>query len=182
MNMVVLVDTCAVINFMHIDRFLLFEHLRYTPLTTVFVRLEFEHGRAESRAYFHALLVRNKLTLAPLEIGDLVRMASIPRSKRASDAELSCFVLAQRYGCKAMTDDEKAIKFASSYLGFAPKDVLRLVDLLLAAYEAYILGDSDLRSLQATLAANRFRIGTDLCAEAARRRLMSARGWASDSA
>ena len=176
MNKVVVIDTCAVIHLMYVNRFDLLEALRYSVLTTMSVQLEFDEGHDDSRNYFHSLVKRGKINRIPLEIDDLIRMASIPRSKRASDAELSCFVVAQRIGCRAMTDDEKAIKFVINHLGIDLKDILRLVDLLLEAYEAYLLSDHDLRSMQQTLDDNKFKIKMDLATEAARRRLMSSLG------
>jgi len=173
MNRVVAIDTCAIIHLMYIDSFRLLEMLRYSVLTTVFVRLEFDGGHEDSRSYFYSLVKRGRIEQIVLDIEDLIRMASLPRSKRASDAELSCFVVAQRFGCITMTDDEKAIRFARNHLGIDLSDVLRLVDLLLEAYDAYLLGDHDLRSMQKTLAENRFAIKMDLANEAARRRLMS---------
>lgn len=173
---VVVIDTCAIINLMFINRFDLLEALKYSVLTTMSVQLEFDEGHDNSRKYFYSLVERGKISRIPLEIDDLIRMASIPKSKRASDAELSCFVVARRIGCRTMTDDERAIKFVRNHLGIDLKDVLRLVDVLLEAYEDYLLGDGDLRSIQQTLDDNRFKIMIDLAAEAARRRLMSLSG------
>jgi len=156
MNEAVVIDTCAIIHLMYIDNFRLLEALKYSVLTTVFVQLEFEGGHEHSRKYFYSLVERGRIRQIVLEVEDLITMANLPKSKRASDAELSCFVVAQRIGCRTMTDDEKAIKFAKNHLGIDLKDVLRLVDLLFEAYEAYLLGDHDLRSIQQTLEANKF--------------------------
>lgn len=176
MKRVVVIDTCAIIHFMYIDSFRLLGALGYSALTTVFVQLEFDGGHEKSRAYFYSLIQNGRISHISLEVEDLITMANLPRSKRASDAELSCFVVAQRIGCRTMTDDEKAIKYARNRFGFDLEDVLRLVDVLLEAYEAYQLGDDDLRSIQQTLEANKFKIMVDLAAEAARRRLMSSAG------
>ncbi len=173
MNRVVAIDTCAIINLMHIESFWLLERLKYSPVTTALVRLEFDLGHDESRDYFYKLLTRARITLIPLHIEDLITIANLPRSRRASDAELSCFVVAQRVGCRAMTDDNNAIKYARNHLGIDTTDVLRLVDLLLESYSACLLGDQDLRSIQQILENNRFRIPTDLVAEGARRRLFT---------
>jgi predicted nucleic acid-binding protein len=173
---VVVIDTCAIINFMHIDSFRLLGALGYSALTTVFVQLEFDGGHEKSRTYFYSLIQNGKVSHIPLEVEDLITMANLPRSKRASDAELSCFVVAQRIGCRTMTDDEKAIKYARNHLGFDLEDILRLVDVLFESYEAYLLGDDDLRSMQQILEKNKFKILIDLVAEAARRRLMSSSG------
>ena len=158
---------------MYIDRFNLLEGLKYSALTTVFVQLEFDLGHEDSRNYFYSLIQRNKLNSIALEIDDLVEMASLPRSKRASDAELSCFVVTRRLGCRMMTDDGKAIKFAINHLSVNSNDVFGLVDLLLEAYDGYLLGDHDLRSIQQTLAVKKFKIQIDLATEAPRRRLMT---------
>lgn len=173
MKKVVVIDTCAIIHLMHINSFRLLEGLRYSALTTVFVQLEFDEGYEDSREYFHSLVEGERIRQIVLEVEDLITMANLPKSKRASDAELSCFVVAQRIGCRTMTDDEKAIKFARNHLGIDLRDVLRLVDLLFEAYSAYLLGDHDLRSIQQTLEVKKFKIKTDLATEAARRRLMS---------
>jgi len=172
-NRVVVIDTCAIIHLMYIDSFRLFEALRYSVLTTVFVRLEFDGGHEDSCSYFYSLVESERIEQIVLDVEDLIRMASLPRSKRASDAELSCFVVAQRIGCRTMTDDDKAIKFARNHLGVDLSDVLRLVDLLLEAYDAYLLGDHDLRSIQQTLDSNKFKLKVDLAFEAARRRFVS---------
>lgn len=172
MNKVVVIDTSAIIHIMYISHFNLLENLKYSSLTTIFVQLEFDEGHEDSRRYFYSLIEREKMQLIPLEIEDLIEMANVPRSKRASDAELSCFVVARRLGCRAMTDDNKAIKFAKRHLGLNAQVIFRLVDLLLEAYDVYLLGDSDLRSIQQTLADNKFTIPRDLVAEGARRRLM----------
>jgi hypothetical protein len=158
---------------MHIDSFRLLGALGYSALTTVFVQLEFDGGHENSRVYFYSLIQNGKISRIPLAVEDLITMAGLPRSRQASDAELSCFVVAQRIGCRAMTDDEKAIKYIRNHLDFDLENVLRLVDILLEAYETYQLGDDDLRSMQRTLQANKFKILIDLATEAARRRLMS---------
>ena len=176
MKRVVVIDTCAIIHFMHIDSFWLLGALRYSALATVFVQLEFDGGHEKSGAYFYSLIQNGKMSHIPLAVEDLMTMASLPRSRQASDAELSCFVVAQRIGCRTMTDDEKAIKYARHHLGFDLEDVLRLVDILFESYEAYLLGDDDLRSMQQMLEKNKFKILFDLAAEAARRRLMSSSG------
>lgn len=173
MNQVVVIDTCAIIHLMYIDHFNLLENLKYSALTTIFVQLEFDNGHDDSRRYFYSLLGRGKLTSIALEIDDLIEMANLPRSKRASDAELSCFVVARRLGCRIMTDDGKVIKFAVNHLDISSKDVFGLVELLLEAYEAYLLGEHELRSMQATLESNKFKVKFDLATEAARRGLMA---------
>jgi hypothetical protein len=75
-----------------------------------------------------------------------------------------------------MTDDKNAVRFLKSHLGFDWADVVSLVDLLIEANHAYLLGDHDLRSIQKTLKDNSFHIKIDLVAEAARRRLLSSPG------
>lgn len=173
MNRVVAIDTCAIIHLKYIDSFRLLEALRYSVLTTMFVRLEFDGGHDDSRSYFYSLVRSGKIQQITLDVEDLIWMASMSPSKRASDAELSCFAVAQHIGCRTMTDDDKAIKFARNHLGIGSSDVLRLVDLLLEAYDAYLLGDDDMRSMQQTLKDNSFKLKMDLAAEAARRRLIS---------
>lgn len=173
MDGVVAIDTCGIIHLMYIESFWLLERLKYSPVTTALVRLEFDLGHDESRDYFYKLLKRARITLIPLQIEDLITMANLPRSRRASDAELSCFLVAQRVGCRAMTDDYNAIKYARNHLGIDATDVFRLVYLLFEAYGAQFVRDQDLRSFQETLKNSRFLIPFDLAAEAARRRLMS---------
>jgi hypothetical protein len=170
------INTCAIIHLMHINRFNLLENLNYSALTTMFVQLEFDQGHDDSHRYFYSLLERGKLSSIPLEIDDLIEMANVPESKHASDAELSCFVVARRLGCRTITDDGNAIKFAKRHLGMDLKDILQLVDLIFEAYEVYVLGDYDLRSIQATLAFNKFTLKFDLATEAARRHLMASAG------
>jgi len=175
-NKVVAIDTCAIIHLMHIDGFRLLEALKYSTLTTVFVQLEFDQGHEDSRDYFYFLIEKKKVHKIVLDVEDLITMANLPKSRQASDAELSCFVVAQRIGCRTMTDDENAIKFARNHLDIGLSGILRLVDLLFEAYEAYLLGDHDLRSMQQILEDNKFRIKMDLATEAARRRLISSPG------
>jgi predicted nucleic acid-binding protein len=176
MNRVLVIDTCSFINLMHIKRFGLLNNLKYSALTTIFVELEFEDGHEDSREFFRSLISSKSIQLMPLQIEDLIQMANVPESKRASDAELSCFVVAQRLGCQAMTDDKNAVRFLRNHLRFDWSDVLGLVHLLLEAYQNYLLGDEDLRSIQKTLKANKFHIKFDLACEAARRRLLSSPG------
>lgn len=173
MSNVVAIDTCSVINLKNINKFWVLEQLKYSCLTTVFVQLEFEKGYEESRIFFEALLNSQKIDRIALEIDDLITMAHLPKSKRASDAELSCFIVSQRLGCKTMTDDKKAIKFALNNLSMDKNQVIMLSDLLFEAYNCFILSDNDLREIQKVLAAHKFIINYDLACEAARRRIMN---------
>ena len=176
MNRVLVIDTCAIIHLMYIERFGLLEDLKYSALTTILVQLEFDGGHKDTRQFFYSLIKDQGIQLIPLEIEDLIQMANVTESKRASDAELSWFVVAQRIGCRTMTDDKNAVKFLKNHLGFDWNEVLGLVHLLLEAYSAYLLGDHDLRSIQKTLKDNKFHVKIDLVSEAARRRLMSSPG------
>lgn len=176
MNKGLVIDTCAIIHLMHVRRFDLLRGLKYSPLSTIFVQLEFDDGHEDSRRFYYSLIDNQRLQLIPLEIEDLIDMANIPESKRISDAELSCFVVAQRIGCRTMTDDKSAVNFLKNHLRFDWNDVVGLVHLLLEAYDTYRLGDDDLRSIQEILEENKFYIKFDLACEAARRRLMSSHG------
>jgi predicted nucleic acid-binding protein len=100
---VIAIDTCAIINFRCINRFNLLKLLRYSVITTVHVQLEFEQGHSDSLSYYTKLINSGEIARFPLEIEDLVEMSNVPQSKRASDAELSCFVVARRIGGKVMT-------------------------------------------------------------------------------
>ena len=173
MTRVAVLDTCLIINLRHIQRPALLDGLRYYPLTTVFVSMEFERGRPESLEFFEFLIEAGRLEQIPLEIEDLVDMASVPESRLASDAELSCFVVARRLGCQVMTDDSPAIKFLCRHLMMDPERVTRTGDLLLEAFEAYILSEYELREIQEKLARSRFKFPFDLAEEALSRRLMS---------
>lgn len=173
MSKVVAIDTCAIIHFMYINKFRIMESLKYYPITTEFVKLEFDNGHQDSREYFYTLVKNGKIRHIPLEVDDLIMMARHPKSKKASNAELSCFVMSQKLGCKSMTDDERAIKYAVNILGLATSDILRLIDILFEAYFQFLLGDDDLENIQKILAANNFTIKGNLHHEAARRRLMS---------
>jgi len=169
---VVAIDTCAIIHFMYIDRFHLLKLLRYSVITTVYVQLEFEQGHSNSLAYYTRLINSGEIKRFPLEIEDLVEMSNVPQSKRASDAELSCFVVAKRIGGKVMTDDRKAINYIQRYIQMPTGSVAQLVEILIEAYLENHLGDHELRPIQQTLANNQFMIKIDLANEAARRRLM----------
>jgi len=175
---VVAIDTCAIIHLMHIQRFFLLKVLGYSVITTVYVQLEFEKGYASSREYFFKLLNTGEILRFPLEIDDLVAMANfhnsnLPNSKRVSDAELSCFVVANRIGGKVMTDDTEAIKYIKRYSSIPPEIVITLFDVLLEAYKNYWLLDHELRSIQETLSTKQFDFKYDLVVECARRRWMT---------
>ncbi|OCQ95084.1 hypothetical protein BCD64_27360 [Nostoc sp. MBR 210] len=172
MRGVVAIDTCAIIHFMYISRFHLLKLLGYSVITTVYVQLEFEQGHSSSLAYYTKLINSGEITRFTLEIEDLVEMSSVPQSKRASDAELSCFVVAKRIGGKVMTDDRKAINYIQRYIQMPTGSITQLVEILIEAYLENHLGDYELRSIQQTLAENQFIIKVDLANEAAKRRWM----------
>ncbi|MBD0261546.1 MAG: hypothetical protein ICV78_02180 [Tolypothrix sp. Co-bin9] len=141
-------------------------------ITTVYVQLEFEQGHSSSLAYYTKLINSGEITKFPLEIEDLVEMSNVPQSKRASDAELSCFVVAKRIGGKVMTDDRKAINYIQRYIQMPTDSITQLVEVLIEAYLENYLGDHELRPIQQTLADNKFIIKIDLANEAAKRRWM----------
>ena len=172
MREVVAIDTCAVIHFMYINRFYLLKLLGYSVITTVYVQLEFEQGHSDSLTYYSKLVNSGEVSRFPLEIEDLVEMSNVPQSKRASDAELSCFIVAKRIGGKVMTDDRRAINYIKQYVQMPPGSVTELVEVLIEAYLKNHLGDHELRPIQKTLADNQFVIKTDLATEAAKRRWM----------
>lgn len=172
MRGVVAIDTCAIIHFMYINRFHLLKLLEYSVITTVYVQLEFEQGHSSSLDYYTKLIKSGEITRFPLEIEDLVEMSNVPESKRASDAELSCFVVAKRIGGKVMTDDRKAINYIQRYIQMPTGSITQLVEILIEAYLENHLGDHELRLIQQTLAGNQFIIKTDLANEAPRRRWM----------
>lgn len=172
MREVVAIDTCAIIHFMYVNRFHLLKLLGYSVITTVYVQLEFEQGHSSSLAYYTKLINSGEITIFPLEIEDLVEMSNVPQSKRASDAELSCFVIAKRISGKVMTDDRKAINYIQRYIQMPTGSVTQLVEILIEAYLENHLGDHELRPIQQTLADNQFIIKIDLANEAAKRRWM----------
>lgn len=172
MKGVVAIDTCAIIHFMHIDRFHLLRLLGYSVITTVYVQLEFEQGHTNSLAYYKKLISSSEIARFPLELEDLVEMSNVPQSKRASDAELSCFVVAKRIGGKVMTDDKKAINYIQRHIQMPTGSITQLVEIIIEAYLKNHLGDHELRPIQKTLENNKFIIKTDLATEAARRRWM----------
>ena len=175
MKGVVTIDKCSILNLMYISRFNLFKALRYSVITTIYVELEFENAKQkypDSFNYFSNLISSGEISKFSLEIEDLVEMSNIPQSKRASDAELSCFVVAKRIGAKVMTDDRKAIKYIQQYIKMPSGDIIQLVDFLIQAYLENYLGDYELREIQKTLADNKFFIKMDLPYEAAKRKLM----------
>lgn len=172
MSRTVTIDTCAIIHFMYINRFHLLKLLGYSVISTVHVQLEFEQGHSESLAYYTKLVNSGEISRFPLEIEDLVEMSNVPQSKRASDAELSCFVVAKRIGGKVMTDDARAIKYIQKYIQMPPDSVTQLVEILIEAYLENHVGDHELRKIQKILADNKFVIKMDLVNEAAKRRWM----------
>lgn len=175
MKIALTIDKCSILNFMHIDRFYLLKSLRYSVLTTIHVQLEFEnakHKYPNSFTYFNNLLNSGEIVKFPLQIEDLVEMSTVPQSKRASDAELSCFVVAKRIGCQVMTDDEKAVRYIQRHIQMPLGSITNLVKILIEAYSEYHLGDHDLKLIQQILKDNKFDIKFDLAQEAAKRRLM----------
>ena len=173
MKGVVAIDTCAIVHFMYINRFHLLKLLGYSVITTVYVQLEFERGHSNSLIYYMRLVNSGEIIRFPLEIEDLVEMSNVPKSKRASDAELSCFVVAKRIGGKVMTDDDRAINYIQRYIQMPQGSVTQLVEILIEAYLNNHLGDHELRLIQQTLANNKFKIKDDLANEAAKRRWMT---------
>ncbi len=175
MKGVVTIDNCSILNFMYINRFYLLKALGYSVITTVHVQLEFEnakHKYPDSLAYFSNLVNSGEISRFSLQIEDLVEMSTVPQSKRASDAELSCFVVAKRIGGKVMTDDGKAINYIQRYIQMSPGSVTKLVEILIEAYLENHLGDHELRPIQKMLADHKFVIKIDLANEAAKRRWM----------
>ena len=166
------IDTCAIIHLKYISRFYLLKKLGYSVITTVYVQLEFERGHDNSLDCRTNFFDSNEILQFPLEIEDLVEMSKVPQSKRASDAELSCFVVARRIGGKVMTDDEKAIKYLKRHMTMPVNSITKLVEILIEAYLKNHLGDHELKSIQQTLADKKFVIKIDLAKEAARRRWM----------
>jgi hypothetical protein len=157
---------------MYINRFHLLKLLGYSVITTVYVQLEFEQGHFDSLSYYKRLINSGEITRFPLEIEDLVEMSNVPQSKRASDAELSCFVVARRIDGRVLTDDRTAINYIQRYIQMPTGSITQLVEVLIEAYLANHLGDHELRPIQKTLADNQFIIKIDLANEAAKRRWM----------
>lgn len=160
---------------MHINRFHLLKALGYYAITTIYVQLEFENSRQKypgSFIYFSDLVSSGEISKFPLELEDLVEMSNVPQSKRASDAELSCFVVAKRIGSKVMTDDDRAVKYIQRYITMPPGSVTQLVEILIEAYLENHLGDHELRAIQKTLTDHKFVIKIDLANESAKRRWM----------
>ena len=177
MKGVVAIDKCSILNLMYISRFNLFKALGYYVITTIYVELEFENAKQkypDSFNYFSSLISSGEISKFSLDIEDLVEMSNIPQSKRASDAELSCFIVAKRIGAKVMTDDRKAIKHIQRYIQMPSSDIIQLVEYLIQAYLENYLGDYELREIQKTLKNNKFSINMDLAYEAAKRKLMTA--------
>ena len=175
MKGVVTIDKCSILNFMHISRFYLLKALGYSVITTIYVQLEFENSKQkypDSFAYFSNLVGSGEISRFPLELEDLVEMSNVPQSKRASDAELSCFVVAKRISSKVMTDDGRAVKYIQRYIQMPPGNVTQLVEVLIEAYLENHLGDHELRAIQKTLADHKFVIKIDLANESAKRRWM----------
>jgi predicted nucleic acid-binding protein len=160
---------------MHINRFYLLKALGYSVITTIYVQLEFENSRQkypDSFTYFSGLVNSGEVSRFPLQIEDLIEMSNVPQSKRASDAELSCFIVAKRINGKVMTDDRKAIKYIRRYIEIPPGSITQLVEVLIEAYLENHLGDHELRPIQKTLKDHKFFIPIDLANEAAKRRWM----------
>jgi predicted nucleic acid-binding protein len=152
---VVAIDTCAIIHFMYINRFHLLKLLGYSVITTVYVQLEFEQGHSDSLSFYKRLTNSGEITRFPLEIEDLVEMSNVPQSKRASDAELSCFVVARRIGGKVLTDDRKAINYIQRYIQMPTGSITQLVEVLIEAYLANHLGDHELIPILCNVALNK---------------------------
>ena len=173
MHSIVVIDTCAFIHVRCINCFYLLENLRYSCLSTKFVQLEIDYSREEAKESFYSLLNGGKISIIPLQIGDLIEMAAYLETRRLSNSELSCFVLTKRHGYKTMTDDEPAIKFALNILGLDQKQIIRLFDILMEAYEKSIINDGDIEEFQEKLRRKKFMFHKDLLEEAAKRKFYS---------
>jgi predicted nucleic acid-binding protein len=171
----VTIDKCSILNLKHINRFYLLKFLGYSVITTIYVQLEFENSKQkypDSFDYFRNLVNSREISRFPLELEDLVEMSNVPQSKRASDAELSCFIVAKRIGGQVLTDDSRAVKYIQRYIQMSPGSITQLVEILIEAYLANHLGDHELREIQKTLAEHKFAIKIDLVNESAKRRWM----------
>ncbi len=171
MDNIVLVDTCAFIHIICINCFYLFDNLKYSCLITKFIQLEIDSGEKTTRNTFYHFLKEGKISIIPLQIEDLIEMASYPEKRRVSDSELSCFILTKRHGYKTMTDDEPAIKFAISDLCLDPEKIIRLFNILIEAYENNLINDAEIKGFQEKLKNDNFIFHTDILEEAAKRKL-----------
>lgn len=165
------IDTCTIINFYHIDRIWILDHLKYSLFTTIFVILEIRKFKEEQiRRYLERQLRDKRIMHIELDIEDLIEMASIPESKRVSNAELSCIIKAKRMNCMVITDDNKAVRYVKKF--FDVGKVIGIRDILIEAYLFQIIDDNEIKLIQEILKKNRFNIKEDLCFEAARRRYL----------
>ncbi|MHB1682952.1 MAG: hypothetical protein ACYCYO_09055 [Bacilli bacterium] len=172
LDKVAVIDTSTLINFKHIGRADIFDKLRYSLCTTIYVILELDSGKPETAAILRRLESEKRLSRVPLTIEDLVEMSLVPDSKRISDAELSCLVKAREIGCRVFCDDNKAIRFACRYISLP--QVIGTVDILIEAYTQHVVSDGDLQEFQDKLAANKFVIAGNLAYKGAEKRAVSA--------
>lgn len=173
MDKIIVIDTCAFIHVMYINCFYLLDSLNYSCLTTKFIQLEIDNGLNETKESFYSMLDNKKINLFQLQIEDLIEIAKFPETRRVSNSELSCFIITKRYGYKTMTDDEPAIKFAINNLDINSRKIIRLLNLLLEAYENSYIGDGELIDYQKVLNNHNFIFHIDLLEEAARRKYLS---------
>lgn len=173
MDKIIVIDTCAFIHVMYINCFYLLDSLKYSCLTTKFIQLEIDSGLKETKECFYSMLKNKKINFIQLQVEDLIEIAKFSETRRVSNSELSCFTLTKRYGYRTMTDDEPAIKFAINNLDINPKEIIRLLNLLLEAYDNNFIGDGELKDFQEVLEKRNFVFHIDILEEAARRKYLS---------
>ena len=143
MDKLVVIDSCAIIHFMYAECWNLLKQLKYSVITTDSIQEEFElglnKGYVNSYNFFISLIENREIILYPLEIDDLIIMANIPESRKASKGELSCFALAYRLGCKVMTHDAKAVKYVKRHLTIESDKIISITDIALEAYINYLI-------------------------------------------
>lgn len=160
MSNTVVIDTCTLINLKNLKRIDIIENLKYNLITTIHVLIEIKNGRRETQDYFEKLKRIGRISHINLSIEDLIEMASVPESKKISDAELSCFIKAKNIGCKTFSDDKTAIKYANKHIELG--EIKGIVDIIKEAYLENIIGDDDVTNFQNILKQNKFTIAGNL--------------------
>lgn len=177
MDKVVVIDSCTIIHFMYAECWNLLKDLKYSVITTDSIQEEFESALKKkymnSYIFFISLMESEDIIIYPLGIHDVMTMAKIPKSKNADKGELSCFALADRLGCKVMTDDEKAVQYIKKHLIMEPNRIISIIDIVLEAYIKNLIGDHDLKDIQKKLERNHYQLKIDLYYEGAKRKLFN---------
>lgn len=149
------IDTCTLINLKNIKRADLLDYLQYNLITTIYITMEVNRGKEETKEFFNYLKSKKKIQQVNLSIEDLVEMASIPKhKKKISDPELSCFIKAKNLGCITFSDDKKAVNYVEKFIQIGK--VIGIAEIIRESYLKNFINDSEVCEFITVLKNNKF--------------------------